>query len=295
MISIIICSRKGSISEEFLTNLDLTIGCVYELIVIDNSQNEYSIFEAYNLGISKSKGDFLCFMHDDILIHSKDWGIVLENIFKSNSAIGLVGVAGSKIKTKMPSGWWGSPYYLHEVNILQHLANNEIEKWEYGLQNELLSEVVVIDGVFMAMKSSNHVFFDNQLKGFHNYDVNISIENATKGHKIVVTREILVEHFSCGMTDKIWFESTLEFYKKYNNKLPLRTKEIDPNLVRQIEFTNGVKFISEFLNYGFETRILRIWFRLILIRPTDKFHIDLVKVLVRRFIKYRIIGFKINQ
>jgi hypothetical protein len=33
----------------------LTIGCEYELIIIDNSENKYSIYEAYNLGIERYK------------------------------------------------------------------------------------------------------------------------------------------------------------------------------------------------------------------------------------------------
>ena len=67
MISIIICSRDKSISEELSTNISETINHDYELIVIDNSKNKYSIFEAYNSGIKKSKGLYWCFIHDDIL------------------------------------------------------------------------------------------------------------------------------------------------------------------------------------------------------------------------------------
>jgi hypothetical protein len=49
------------------------IGCEYESIIIDNSENRYSIFEAYNLGIDKSKYEYLCLMHDDILIYTIEW------------------------------------------------------------------------------------------------------------------------------------------------------------------------------------------------------------------------------
>lgn len=287
MLSIIICSRTPKISRELSQNIEKTIGCTYELIIIDNSENKYSIFEAYNLGIQQSTGAYLCFIHDDIRFHTEGWGNVTSSIFQSDAKIGLIGVAGAKVKSKMPSGWWNSPEYLHEVNILQHLSNKDIEKWEYGFQNELVSEVVVIDGVFMAMKRSNGVFFDNYLKGFHNYDLNISMEHVLKGYKVVVTKEILIEHFSRGVINKIWFDSTLDFYEKYKNKLPLKIKGIDQNLIKELEFKNGVKFISEFLVYGFEIKILRIWFRLIRIRPIDKFHWDLARTLLKRFIKYR--------
>ena len=67
MISIIICCRIQTINKDLSENIKNTVGCDYELIVIDNSQNSYSIFEAYNLGIERSNGDYLCFIHDDIL------------------------------------------------------------------------------------------------------------------------------------------------------------------------------------------------------------------------------------
>jgi len=109
MISIIICSRKSIIDVRLSENLNDTIGCEYELIIIDNSENKYSIFEAYNLGIQRSTGNYLCFIHDDILFHTLVWGNVIKSIFQSDLNIGLIGVAGAKLKTKMPSGYWNCP------------------------------------------------------------------------------------------------------------------------------------------------------------------------------------------
>lgn len=51
MLSLIICSRTPRISEELERNIAETIGCEYELVVIDNSKNKYSIFSAYNQGV----------------------------------------------------------------------------------------------------------------------------------------------------------------------------------------------------------------------------------------------------
>ena len=106
MISIIICSRTVKLPQSLIDNIESTIGCAYEWVVIDNSENRYSIFEAYNLGVKKSKGDYWCFVHDDVLFHSQNWGKTIEEIFNSNNKIGLLGIAGAKVKTKMPSAWW---------------------------------------------------------------------------------------------------------------------------------------------------------------------------------------------
>ena len=85
MISIIICSRTASISDELTQNIDQTIGLPYELVIIDNSENLYSIFSAYNEGVKRSKYEVLCFMHDDIIFKTNDWGINVMNRFKSSN------------------------------------------------------------------------------------------------------------------------------------------------------------------------------------------------------------------
>ena len=74
MLSLIICSRTPKISNKLEKNIAETIGCEYELVVIDNSQNKYSIFSAYNEGVKRARGSVLCFMHDDIIYKTANWG-----------------------------------------------------------------------------------------------------------------------------------------------------------------------------------------------------------------------------
>jgi len=87
MISIIICSRTTSISDELIQNINQTIGIPFELVIIDNSNNFYSIFSAYNEGVKRSKYEVLCFMHDDIIFKTNDWGISVMHRFKSSNVI----------------------------------------------------------------------------------------------------------------------------------------------------------------------------------------------------------------
>ena len=75
LISIIVCARDKKIAPSLSKNINSTIGDVdYEIVWIDNSSKQYSIFEAYNLGEQRSSGEYLCFMHEDILFHSNNWG-----------------------------------------------------------------------------------------------------------------------------------------------------------------------------------------------------------------------------
>ena len=250
MISIIICSRTQNISFNLSENIKNTIGYAYELIVIDNAKNKYSIFEAYNLGIKKCKGEYWCFMHDDIFIHTDGWGTIINHIFNENPDVGLIGVAGAKIKTKMPSAWWDCPEDQKVINIIQHFPNRESVKWQRGFEKEQNVEVVAIDGVFMVGKRDSAIGFDERLEGFHNYDLYLSLTYHLNRYKVVVTQNILLEHFSLGVTNKSWFESTLHFDALFKNVLPLKVENaVSTKQLKIQEFKNGMYFCSNLVHY----------------------------------------------
>ena len=275
MISIIICSRTKTISDRLFHNLDETIGYSYELIIIDNSKNEYSIFEAYNKGLEESKSEIVCFIHDDINILTKNWGAILMDIFSKNKNIGLVGVAGSKSKTKMPSAWWDSPHEDLIMNIIQFFKDGRKVHFVKGFKDCKLEDVVAIDGVFMAAKKVDFILFNSELSGFHNYDLNLSFEYLKKGYTIVVTNEILLEHFSIGILDKSWCKSALQIHNFYKDLLPLNKSE---NFgLKKIEFDNGVKFVTKLLEFKIKKAAFFLWLKLFLMKPISKFHVCFIE------------------
>jgi hypothetical protein len=275
MISIIICSRVKSISATLSENIKDTIGCDYELTVIDNSENQYSIFEAYNLGIERSTADFLCFLHDDVLIHTKNWGLLVKDIFEQNKELGLLGVAGAKSKTKMPSAWWNCPEEDKVLYIKQHLRNGSIEDWEKGFTDKNRKKVVAIDGVFMIARRDKRFRFQEALKGFHCYDLNISFDYIKLGYTIMVSNLILVEHFSLGKLDKNWYSSTLQMHKLYSNLLPLKAEE--SSALKDFEFRNGTNFIKGLLFHRFKKQAFLLWLQLIVVKPISRFHFNFLK------------------
>lgn len=252
MISIIICSRTSTIDSVLSENIKHTIGCNYELIIIDNAAKQYSIHEAYNIGITRSKNNLLCFLHDDILIHTNNWGNILIDLFNENKEIGLIGIAGAKVKTKMPSGWWDSPHDQKAANLIQHFNSERKVTWNYGFEKENNVEVVVIDGVFMSMRKTKNIQFDINLKGFHNYDLSISLNFKKNGYKIIVTNQILIEHFSLGNLDENWLKSIVKFHKKYKKYLPVSTElASDSKKIKELELKNAKKYIKQVLSLGF--------------------------------------------
>jgi len=252
-------------------NIENTVGCTFELIVIDNSENQYSIFEAYNLGIEKSKGEYLCFIHDDILFHTQDWGNVVKNIFDADKKIGLIGVAGAKSKTKMPSLWWSCPKEHKLASIIQHIPDRETQRWNSGFEKENLVEVVAIDGVFMVMRKDDRIRFNSEINGFHNYDLNLSFECKNRGHKIVATNAILIEHFSLGTIKEEWFDSSYQLFKRYKNNLPLNIDKNKPNKKQEID--NAVWFITECLKLKKYDLAFSIWRQLFWLNPLLLFHV----------------------
>ena len=279
MISIIICSRSKTISKELNENIKTTLGSDYELIIIDNSLNQLSIFEAYNKGIYISKGEYLCFFHDDILIHTIGWGSIIHRIFE-NPSIGLIGVAGSKIKSKMPSTWSECGESNKVINLIQHDKSGKIELKNIGFfNNHQYESVVVIDGVFMVARKNKDIFFNEHLKGFHNYDLNLSYEYLKHDYKIIISNEILIEHFSIGTINKSWYNSSLILFSIYKNILPL-TSEKNMKLIEEVknrEVINGAAFVMQLFDHGFYINSFIFWIKLIKLKPFSVYHFIIFK------------------
>lgn len=281
MISIIICSRTQAIRKDLSENIKNTVGCHYELIVIDNSENKYSIFEAYNIGIEKSKGKYLCFIHDDILFHSQNWGEVINGFFTENPKAGLLGIAGTKMKTKMPSAWWRCPENQKVIKIIQHSIHTPIQNHELGFNNNSLEQVVIIDGVFMALRKKELLHFNRKMKGFHNYDLNISLECIKNGFSISVTNAIEIEHFSAGSINEDWIDSTFKIHMIYKDLLPLHLQKESNKKV--METDNAKRFIRECLKHKKRSLAFSTWIMLIKLEPFSKYSIKFLILCVKSF------------
>ncbi|MDT0686862.1 glycosyltransferase [Autumnicola psychrophila] len=268
--SIIVCSRRASLLKALESNIKDTIGCPYELIVLDNSKNKYSIFSAYNVGIEKSKGGILCFVHEDVLFHTRDWGGKLKNIFSQNLQVGIVGIAGSKIISDIASGWWEQPSKTLVKNVLQHRPDGRVEHLKGGFEDGNEEEVAVIDGVFMCLRRDGQIKFNENLEGFHNYDQSICLDYLRQGYRIVVTNKILLEHFSNGTIDSRWLNATYNFYKLYKQHLPkiIGDAELgDSERGQQISH-----FIFHCKNTGNAKLAFKFWLKLFKIKPLNPEH-----------------------
>lgn len=229
MISIIICSRKPDIPAKLKQNIAETIGCEYELVIIDNSRNKYNIFQAYNEGVRRAKGEILCFMHDDILYHSENWGNKVCEYFDSYPNLGCLGVAGSHLLLDTPASFW------HSGTFCTHYfsRNNEGVLQLEGLPDEGndngLSEVASVDGMWMCIRRclfDKIRFDDKSFDGFHCYDSDICMQIIQAGYDIGIAFGVAVEHNKRGSQNACYFKNIRIWYDKWKHFLPIaRGKE----------------------------------------------------------------------
>ncbi|WDF68358.1 glycosyltransferase [Sphingobacterium oryzagri] len=235
MLSIIISSYQSKYFKSLEENLAQTCGIAYELIQIWNPGTK-SIHEAYNEGIRQSQYPFLLFLHEDVRFESTEWGKDLIACFLADDSVGLVGLAGSKVKTKAPSGWYENGAENNIECIRQYDKGKLVSDFSVNLTDQSPETVVSIDGVFIAMRKSAGLTFDERLAGFHNYDLAISVA-AKKDHwNIKVIKTIVLTHFSLGSFDRDWLCSAYTFYKLYHTYLPL--KEDGAVYSKQLELDN---------------------------------------------------------
>ena len=274
MVSIIISSPYSEITS-LAKNINETISEPYELIWIENPQRKYNLSQAYNLGASKAQYPILCFIHDDVLFAEKNWGKVLVQLFEDPN-VGLVGVSGSKHASLLQAGWWGYSVERYHRYSIFHSTNKGSEQMLLNPDNEDFTKVVVLDGVFLATRHSiwKEILFDEQLTGFHGYDIDFSINVSTR-FDVLVSYQIPLIHSSRGKIDNNWLEANFKVFKKWKNSLPLNilkeSKSVERNaLNKNLQFLmytliyNSLNkwelskiFIRYSLTFGFNMKLFR--------------------------------------
>lgn len=224
MISIIICSRKADISNELKQNIAATIGCEYEVVVINNAKNDYTIFTAYNEGVRRAKGDVLCFMHEDIIFRSADWGQRVVQMFADNS-IGCIGVIGSWFLPQKEASWWFCNAFAGELIQGEYDKKGNYRTFVEGEKVDgKLKDVVVIDGCWFCIPKALFKeirFDDHTFDSFHCYDVDICMQVLNVGKRVVVCSDIRIEHQSGGNVNATYFDQLSLFHKKWEKQLPI--------------------------------------------------------------------------
>ena len=215
MISVVFSTRKDNL--DYINHIKNTIGVRdYEIIQIVN-EGKYSLTEAYNQGLKDSKNDIVAFIHDDLILPEK-WGKKMLNHF-NESDYGILGVAGTTDLSD--SGmWWQDNTKM--IGIVKHSHNGKTweNKYSASFGKEIIQSVVV-DGLFFVVdKNRIKKDFNEDIKGFHLYDIDFTFNNHINDVKVGVVFDVRIIHKSIGQTNQQWEDNRKQFVEIYKEHLP---------------------------------------------------------------------------
>ncbi len=218
VVSVVISTRK--IDDEYLKHVEKMFSHPKTEILIYENDGVNSLTEIYNIGLKESKNDIVVFMHDDLILETPNMTPKIVKLFEKHPQYGIIGIAGTD---KLTSGmWWQNRENMFGVVGHIHDGKRHVNHYSKGVFNDVLKDVVIVDGLFfMVRKSLLKKEFNEDFKGFHFYDISFCVENFLEGVKIGLTTKFGVTHKSIGMTNKQWEKNKLFFEALFDKNLPL--------------------------------------------------------------------------
>jgi len=218
-ISVVIPTRK--IDDAYLKHVEKMFSHPRTEILIYENDGGEPLAKIYNDGLKDAKNDIIVFMHDDLILETKNITPKVIRLFGKNPEYGIIGLAGTD---NLLSGmWWQDRSSMYGVVGHEHEGKRHVNHYSKGDYSEKLKEVIVVDGLFMMIHRQRikHTF-NEQFEGFHFYDLPICIENHLDSVKVGVTTKIRVTHKSVGMVNKKWEKNKLFFEALYDKNFPLK-------------------------------------------------------------------------
>ena len=217
MVSVVISTRK--IDDEYLKHVEKMFSHPKTEILIYENDGEMSLTQVYNKGLKESVNDIVVFMHDDLILETSNMTPKIVKLFEKHPEYGIIGIAGTD---KLTSGrWWDNRENMFGVVGHIHEGKRHVNHYSKGVFNDVLKDVVIVDGLFfMVRKSLLKKEFNEQFEGFHFYDISFCVENQFEGVKIGLTTKFGVTHKSVGVTNKQWEKNKLLFEALFEKQLP---------------------------------------------------------------------------
>lgn len=217
-ISVVISTRK--IDDEYVKHVERMFSHPKTEILVYENDGEMSLTQVYNKGLKESVNDIVVFMHDDLILETPNMTPKIVKLFEKHPEYGIIGIAGTD---KLTSGmWWQNRENMFGVVGHLHEGKRHVNHYSKGVFNDVLKDVVIVDGLFFAVhKGRIKKEFNEEFEGFHFYDISFCVENFLNGVKIGLTTRFGVTHKSVGITNKKWEKNKLFFEALYGKSLPL--------------------------------------------------------------------------
>ncbi|MDR0565045.1 MAG: glycosyltransferase family protein [Azoarcus sp.] len=208
-------------------------GFSYEIIGIHDA---HSLAEGYNRAINRSRGDFLIFSHDDILILDSCFG---HKISRRLQDFDILGMAGSR---RAEGACWFSSGNLFGAIAHAYLDENKLELSLWSTHPwPVVDGIQCIDGLCIMTRRdvAEEIRFDETtFDGFHLYDLDFSFSAWQAGKKLGVCCDIPVIHASTGSYDKKHAYYSRLFIEKHRSALPAKIPKIKQPLGPGIPFSS---------------------------------------------------------
>lgn len=246
MISFITCSIDPTQLKGLRHNLAETAGVEYELIAHDNREAGWGLARAYNHGAGRARYPLLCFVHEDVRFRTPGFGAELVRFYAATPGAGLVGFAGSKAKSRAPSGWSNLPQFDRR-HVLQHGRSGAITLQTAIQEGTPYTRVLTLDGMAFFAPAAiwrAHRFDEQTFPGFHGYDLDFSTTVAL-AHPNFVCQAVLAEHFSPGSFNPAWAWATEAYHRKWADRLPLACVELDEAARESLERTCAYRYYRD--------------------------------------------------
>lgn len=220
MVSIIVCSVNPDLLATLKANVEKTIGCAYEFLVEDNRGKNNGIGVVYNKLANRARGEYLCFIHEDITVETTGWGDILIEKSQEESC-GVIGFAGSSAVSGMPYWQHGEEVFYY---FIQRLKNGQLHQ-DFTNQKRPtqpdFEEVLVLDGMFLFCRKQvwEKQYFDEKMfPDFHLYDMDFTY-GLSRQFKNYLCFSIVISHFSLGSLGTSYYNALLDFYVKWKNRI----------------------------------------------------------------------------
>ena len=223
MITIIYSTHKDEqFNNKFKQHLLQTVGLNNVQILEFQNNNEFSLAEIYNKGISQSIFDIVVCCHNDIRLEN-GWGKKLLKDYSDNPEYGIIGKAGTSYFPESGIFW----ERMKQTMVGQVYHQPDKDKWlsKYSPKLPIIIPVVSIDGLFMSFnKTKIKHTFDESIGKYHFYDHLFCMPNYLDKVKIGVTSSFEITHQSVGRPNQEFFETKDKFVEKWKHVLPLDLK-----------------------------------------------------------------------
>ena len=111
---------------------------------------------------------------------------------------------------------------MHGAVYHEHEGKRWLSRYSNDIGNHL-DEVILVDGLFFGVHRDriSHQF-NEDVDGFHFYDVDFSFSNHLSGTRVGVCTNIKITHLSIGQTNEEWEKNRVIFAERYKDSLPLK-------------------------------------------------------------------------